>query len=124
MNLKLNVLTLVAVLVCVPVLSAHHSWPVSQSELVTVKGTVSAITWTNPHPMISLSVVGGDGKTEQWSVGGPALNRMEANGWTRTTVKPGDVITAIGYQFADGSKIIRMERVVMASGQELKVYGR
>jgi hypothetical protein len=31
-------------------------------------------------------------------VGGPGIIRMEPNGWTKTTVKPGDVITGIGYQ--------------------------
>ena len=57
-------------------------------------------------------------------IGGPALNRMEANGWTKTTVKPGEVITGIGYQFADGQKIVRLERVVLADGKEIRVYGR
>ena len=65
-----------------------------------------------------------NGNTEKWQVGGPALNRMEANGWTKTTVKPGDVITGIGYQYADGQKIIRLERVVFADGNELRLYGR
>jgi hypothetical protein len=74
--------------------------------------------------MITLEVQNNDGKLEKWSVGGPALPRMEANGWTKTTVKPGDVITGIGYQFADGEKIIRLERVVLADGKELRVYGR
>jgi hypothetical protein len=105
-------------------LSAHHSWPVSYSKMVTVKGTVTALTWENPHPMISLDVRGSDGKTEKWSVGGPAITRMEASGWTRTTLKVGDVITGIGYQFADGAKIIRLEKVVLADGKELGVYGR
>jgi hypothetical protein len=105
-------------------LSAHHSWPVSMAQLVTVKGTVTDFAWGNPHPMITLEVRTDDGKTEKWVVGGPALNRMEANGWSRTTVKPGDVITGIGYQFADGQKIIRLERVVLADGKELRVYGR
>jgi hypothetical protein len=105
-------------------LSAHHSWPVSYSRLVTVKGTVMEFTWGNPHPMITLEVRTDDGKIEKWSVGGPAINRMEANGWTRTTVKPGDVITGIGYQFADGQKVIRLERVVLTDGTELKLYGR
>jgi hypothetical protein len=49
---------------------------------------------------------------------------MEASGWTRNTLKIGDVITGIGYQFADGQKIIRLEKVVMADGKELSVYGR
>src|SRR5438067_7254756 len=105
-------------------LSAHHSWPISYDRLVTVKGTVIEFKWANPHPMMTLEVQGNDGKTEQWEMGGPAINRMEANGWTKTTVKTGDVITGIGYQFADGQKIVRLERVVLADGKELRLYGR
>ena len=105
-------------------LFAHHSWPVNMSRLVTVKGTVMEFAWENPHPMITLEVRTDDGQMEKWLVGGPALNRMEANGWTKTTVRRGDVITGIGYQFADGQKIIRLERVVLADGKELRLYGR
>ena len=105
-------------------LSAHHSWPVSMDRLVTVKGTVTEFAWANPHPMMTLEVQTNDGRTEKWMVGGPAIIRMEPNGWTKTTVKPGDVITGIGYQFADGQKIVRLERVVLADGKELRVYGR
>jgi hypothetical protein len=105
-------------------LSAHHSWPVSREQLVTVKGTVMEFAWENPHPMITLEVRTDDGKVEKWLVGGPAINRMEANGWNKSTVKKGDVITGIGYQFTDGQKIIRLERVVLADGKELRLYGR
>lgn len=104
-------------------LSAHHSWPVKSDRLVTVKGTVIEFAWANPHPMITLEVQTGAGR-EKWLIGGPALNRMEANGWTRTTVKPGDVITGIGYQYADGQKIVKLERVILPDGQELRVYAR
>ena len=117
------IVILALVLAAVP-LSAHHSWPVSMTQLVTVKGTVTEFVWTNPHPMITLEVRTTDGAIEKWLVGGPAINRMEANGWTKTTVKPGDVITGIGYQFADGQKIVRLERAVLADGKEIRVYGR
>jgi hypothetical protein len=92
--------------------------------LVTVKGTVTDFDWANPHPMIGLDVQTSDGRTEKWKVGGPAIVRMTGNGWTKTTVKPGDVITGIGYQYADGQKIIRLERVVLPDGKEMRVYGR
>ena len=105
-------------------LSAHHAWPLNQSQLVTVKGSVVRFEWGNPHPMITLEVPTADGKVEKWLVGGPAINRMEANGWTKETVKPGDVITGIGYQYSDGQKIIRLERVVFADGKEMLLYGR
>jgi len=46
-------------------LSAHHSWPVSNDRLVTVKGKVIEFMWANPHPMITLEVrspsIPGDG---------------------------------------------------------------
>jgi len=115
------ILTLVS---AVMPLWAHHSWPISMDRLVTVKGTIVEFKWANPHPMMTLEVQGNDGRTEKWQIGGPAINRMEANGWTKTTVKPGDVITGIGYQFADGQKVIRLERVVLADGKELRLYGR
>jgi hypothetical protein len=105
-------------------LSAHHSWPVNTSQLVTVKGTVTDFMWANPHPMITLEVRATDGAIEKWVIGGPAINRMEAKGWYKTTVKPGDMITGIGYQFADGQKIVRLERVVLPDGKELRLYGR
>ena len=117
-----TVLIVVLVLGAVP-LSAHHSWPVSYAQLVTVKGKVTKVAWQNPHPMFTIEVQA-DGKADTWVIGGPAINRMEANGWTMTTIKPGDVVTGIGYQFADGQKIVRLERLILADGKELKVYGR
>ena len=115
------ILTLVS---AVTPLAAHHSWPINHDRLVTVKGTVVEFKWANPHPMMTLEVQANDGKTEKWLVGGPAIIRMEANGWTKTTVKPGDVITGIGYQFADGQKVLRLERIVLADGKELRLYGK
>jgi hypothetical protein len=116
------VFVILALVAAVP-LSAHHSWPVNTSRLVTVKGTVVEFAWENPHPMITLEVRT-DGNPEKWMVGGPAISRMQANGWTKTTVRPGDVITGIGYQFSNGQKIVKLERVVLADGRELRVYGR
>ena len=105
-------------------LAAHHSWPVNNNKLVTVKGKVIEFMWANPHPMMTLEVQASDGRMEKWQMGGPAITRMEANGWTKTTVKTGDVITGVGYQFADGQKIVRLEHIVLSDGKELRLYGR
>ena len=115
---------MLALVFAVTPLSAHHSWPVSYDRLVTVKGKVIEFKWANPHPMMTLEVPSTDGGAEKWLAGGPAINRMEANGWTKATVKPGDVITGVGYQFADGQKIVRLERIILPDGKELRVYGR
>ena len=105
-------------------LVAHHSWPVDTSRPVTVSGTVTSYEWGNPHVMMGLDVKTENGRIEKWNVGGPSTTRMEANGWDKTTLKPGDVITATGYQFSDGQKILRLDKVVMAGGKEMFLYGR
>jgi len=105
-------------------LLAHHSWPVDTSKAVTVSGTVTSYEWGNPHVMMGLDVKVASGTIEKWNVGGPSTTRMEANGWDKSTLKPGDVITATGYQFTDGQKILRLDRIVMAGGKEMFLYGR
>jgi hypothetical protein len=114
-------IVILALVSAVP-LSAHHSWPVG-NVLVTVKGTVTEFMWANPHPMINLDVRNKDSVIEKWQVGGPAINRMEANGWSKTTVKPGDVITGIGYQYSDGQKILKLDKAVLPDGKEIFLYG-
>jgi hypothetical protein len=121
--LPVPVLVLLTLVLVVPV-AAHHSWPVAMDKLVTVKGTVKQIEWTNPHPMFTIEVRPDGGKAETWLIGGPAITRMEANGWMKDTIKVGDVVTGTGFQFTDGQKIIRLERVVLPDGREMRVYGR
>ena len=105
-------------------LFAHHAWPVDRSKEVTVKGTVIGFNWSNPHVMIDLEVKTDEGKVEKWNVGGPSTERMSGNGWDRNTLKPGDVITGIGYRFTDGSNVVQLQRIVMANGKEMLLYGR
>ena len=105
-------------------LSAHHSWPVNTSKLVTVAGTVTSYSWENPHVMIGLDVKDDSGNVQKWTVGGPSVTRMANNGWDDHTLKRGDTITAMGYRFSDGQPILRLEKIVMASGKEMFLYGR
>jgi hypothetical protein len=47
---------------------------------------------------------------------------MTACGWDKRTLKPGDVITVIGYRFKDGSNAARVQTVLMPNGKEM-YYG-
>ena len=113
----------IGILIAVSTLSAHHRWPVTRSAEVTVQGTVRSYSWKNPHVMIELDVRKDDGSVEKWEVGGPSINRMAANGWDRNTLKAGDIITGFGFPFTDGSRIMRLERIVTSDGKELFLYG-
>lgn len=114
----------IGILVAAGPLFAHHAWPVDRSKEVTVKGTVTAYTWSDPHVMIALDVASATGGVEKWNVGGPSMNRMAGNGWDKGTLKPGDVITGIGHRFADGSNVLQLQKIVMANGTEMFLYGR
>jgi hypothetical protein len=89
-----------------------------------VRGTVTGYNWANPHVMIGLEVKDDSGKIAKWDVGGPSTARMAGNGWDNRTLKMGDVITAIGYRFNDGQNILRLQKIVMANGKEMFLYGR
>ena len=117
-------LSLVALLAATTPLLAHHSWPVDFSREVTVTGTVTGYNWGNPHVMIGLDVKREDGTIEKWNVGGPSTSRMEANGWHKGSLKLGDVITGSGYQFSDGQKVLRLQRITMPDGKTMLLYGR
>ena len=125
MKTRLLILALgFAIVAAAAPLLAHHSWPVDTGREVTVKGTVTGYSWTNPHVMIGLNVEAANGKMEKWDVGGPSTARMSGNGWNSSTLKPGDVITAMGYRFADGQNILRLQKIVMSNGKEMFLYGR
>jgi hypothetical protein len=114
----------IAVAAAASPLLAHHAWPVDNSRAVTLSGTVTGYEWGSPHVMIGLDVKTASGAVEKWSVGGPSPTRMEANGWDKSTLKPGDVITATGYRFSDGQRVLRLDKIVMAGGREMFLYGR
>jgi hypothetical protein len=103
---------------------AHHAWPIDRSKEVTVTGTVTAFNWSNPHVMIDLEVKTDAGKIEKWNIGGPSTERMTGNGWDRNTLKPGDVITGVGYRHSDGSNVVQLQKIVLASGREMLLYAR
>jgi hypothetical protein len=116
-------LGLIGALVAASPLLAHHDWPVDRTRLITVKGTVTAYTWADPHVMIALDVQV-NGRIEKWNVGGSNKKNSAVNGWNKNTLKPGDVITGIGFRFKDGSTAAQLQKIVMANGKEMDLYGR
>ena len=116
-------LGLIGALVAASPLLAHHDWPVDRTRLITVKGTVTAYTWADPHVMIALDVQV-NGRIEKWNVGGSNKKNSAVNGWNKNTLKPGDVMTGIGFRFKDGSTAAQLQKIVMANGKEMDLYGR
>ena len=122
-TLRKFALGVMGALVAAGPLLAHHDWPVDRTTLITVTGTVTAYSFADPHVMISLDVQA-NGTIEKWKVGGSNKKNSAANGWDKNTLKPGDVITGIGFRFKDGSNAAQLQKIVMANGKEMDLYGQ
>jgi len=101
--------------------SAHHgSSNYDMSKSVSVKGKVTQFDFINPHSAIHLEVKDDKGNVEQWLIEADSPNNLARTGWTRDSIKPGDLVTIVGNRLKDSAKVMRLQKVIFADGKELK----
>ena len=99
---------------------AHHSMSIyDMSQTITLKATVEDFDWSNPHVQIHFDVKDDKGNVEKWLAECPSPSRLSKVGWYLDSLKPQEEITITGNPTKDGSKSIRLGKVVFASGREL-----
>ena len=73
---------------------AHHSFAIYDSENpVKMTGIVREHRWTNPHAAVVLTVTDDDGSETDWVLDQGPVNMLSRQGWTRTTLEPGDLLS-------------------------------
>jgi hypothetical protein len=100
---------------------AHHSTAeFDYTQQVTIQGTVKEVQWTNPHSYIQLMVGAEGAEPVQWSVeiGSPTLN-IDL-GWTKTSVKRGDVVSMTLSPARNGKPYGTLRVLTFADGRELQ----
>ena len=107
-------------LLCSATVSGHHgASPYDATKLTTVKGTVSDFQFINPHVELFVEVKDENGKVDTWVGEANSPNVLSRHGWSRDIIKKGDQITAIGNRGKNGSKTLRLQKVILSTGQEL-----
>jgi Family of unknown function (DUF6152) len=92
-----------ALLVFATVAAAHHSGAMfDRDKQVTITGTVTEFTWTNPHASFRVDVPNAEGKVESWAIEMNSPNNLVHAGWKRSTIKPGDKVTVKINPLRDG----------------------
>ncbi len=115
-------LTVAAALVAATVpAAAHHSFTAEFDAARPVKltGTVTKIEWTNPHAYFFIDVRDESGKVTNWALEMGSPNGLMRQGWTRTALTIGDVVTVDGSRAKDGSNVANAKNVTLANGQRL-----
>ena len=113
-------LTLAVLLACGQVSAHHGSSNYDISKSVSVKGTITEFDFINPHSAIHLQAKDDKGNAEQWLIEADSPNNLARAGWTRESLKPGDQVTIVGNRLKDGSKVMRLQKVIFSDGKELK----
>ena len=100
---------------------AHHSFAAEYDtkKPVTLKGTVTNVEWTNPHARFYLDVKDESGAVTHWNLELASPNVLSRNGWTRHSLKEGDVITVQGARAKDGSFLANARSVTLADGRKV-----
>ena len=102
-------------------LVAHHaeSAQFDPSRPVEVTGVVKKVEWANPHIWFYVDVKDETGKVTTWGFSGLPPGMLARRGFTKDTMKPGDVVTVRGSRAKDGSTNASGGRITFADGRQV-----
>jgi Family of unknown function (DUF6152) len=99
---------------------AHHGTAnFDMTKLTTIKGAVTDFQFINPHVEIFIDAKDDQGNVQKWQAETNSPNLLHRTGWTKDSLKVGDVVTATGNRAKDGSNLMRLDKIVLFDGKEL-----
>lgn len=107
--------------ICSPVFAHHGAAAYDMSKPVELKdAVVTGFLWINPHPLIKADVKDEKGNVEHWTMEMGSTPASQLIGWTRTTLKPGDVVTLYVWQAKTHATVGRFNKVVLPDGKVMR----
>jgi hypothetical protein len=100
---------------------AHHSFGAEydSEKQVTLTGVVTKFEWTNPHARFYVDVKDEKGAVINWNLELASPNSLVHQGWKRTSLKVGDLVTVNAWLARDGSQLANAKSVILADGTKV-----
>ena len=100
---------------------AHHSFSAEydRSKPITLKGTVTKVEWMNPHARFYVDVKDDSGAVANWEFELGSPNGLMRQGWSRNSLKEGDVVTVSGSRAKDGANLVNANSVAFEDGKRV-----
>jgi hypothetical protein len=96
---------------------AHHPFASefdAQAPL-TLSGAVTQVEWNEPHVYVHVDVKDPSGQTRNWNLELASPVMLTGKGWSKDTLKQGEVITVKGYR-AKSEPFVAAARVIEVPG--------
>lgn len=121
MRAKVSLLAVGLAMTWSAAIGAHHGFAGEYdiNKPVEVTGVVSKIEWTNPHARFYVDVKDATGKVTTWNFELASLNSLRRNGWSQSSLKVGDKVTARGYGALESKTMANANAVTLADGTSL-----
>lgn len=121
MKYSIPVLAASLLLLTVAPVWAHHSFAAQydRDQPVELTGAVTKVEWNNPHVYFYIDVLNTETNTIEnwaWEMGAPAV--IQRQGWTRNSMKIGDLVTVEGSRAKNGATHGNARSVVLVSTGE------
>ncbi|HEV2521632.1 MAG TPA: DUF6152 family protein [Candidatus Acidoferrales bacterium] len=100
---------------------AHHGAAAYQDKVLILKdATITKFVWANPHTILMFDVKDDGGNVSHWAGEAGSPSAIGLLGWTKNSVKPGDVVTVYIYPAKSGNPVGRLNKIVFADGTTLR----
>ena len=101
--------------------SAHHSMAMyDMPNNITVTGVVARVELKNPHSLFYITATDKDGKQVEWVLECQPLATLTTYGWSQTTMKVGDKVTAVGSPARNGKPAMLVRAIQLPDGRSIR----
>src|SRR5258708_29795345 len=112
-----------SLMMSVPGFAHHGTAEYDNTRTISLRGTVTAFKYLNPHVLIDFTVKDENNQAADWTAESQRPNLLSRRGWSRSTLKAGDEVILTGHPVKNGVHAMTVQKVVFADGRETPNLG-